>query len=155
MTAPDTATIGVDLAVVGAGPAGLAAAITAAEHGLRVALVDAGTQPGGQYWRHLDEQTTPVTDRPAAGQHDWRVYLRLRERLDALRAADQITYLPSAQVWFLERAGDAHRLHLEAVVQPPPAGPASPPGSGRRPWCWPPAVTTGSCRCRAGTCPGC
>ena len=44
-----------DLAVVGAGPAGLAAAVTAAEHGLRVALIDAGPQPGGQFWRHPDE----------------------------------------------------------------------------------------------------
>ncbi|NUT49404.1 MAG: FAD-dependent oxidoreductase, partial [Saccharothrix sp.] len=42
----------VDLAVVGAGPAGLTAAVTAAERGLRVGLVDAAARPGGQYWRH-------------------------------------------------------------------------------------------------------
>uniref|UniRef100_UPI0006253544 FAD-dependent oxidoreductase n=1 Tax=Streptomyces odonnellii TaxID=1417980 RepID=UPI0006253544 len=41
-----------DLAVLGAGPAGLAAAVTAAAAGARVALVDAGPRPGGQYWRH-------------------------------------------------------------------------------------------------------
>ncbi|MBF6949309.1 NAD(P)-binding protein, partial [Acinetobacter baumannii] len=34
------------LAVVGAGPAGLAAAVAAAERGLSVVVVDAGTQPG-------------------------------------------------------------------------------------------------------------
>ncbi|MFC7404075.1 NAD(P)/FAD-dependent oxidoreductase [Georgenia alba] len=41
-----------DVAVVGAGPAGLAAAVSAAEAGAQVLLVDAGERPGGQYWRH-------------------------------------------------------------------------------------------------------
>jgi NADPH-dependent 2,4-dienoyl-CoA reductase/sulfur reductase-like enzyme len=43
-----------DVAVVGAGPAGLAAAATAAEAGCRVALLDAGPAVGGQYWRGGD-----------------------------------------------------------------------------------------------------
>jgi D-hydroxyproline dehydrogenase subunit alpha len=43
-----------DVAVVGAGPAGLAAAATAAEAGCRVALVDGGPAVGGQYWRGRD-----------------------------------------------------------------------------------------------------
>ena len=38
-----------DLAVVGAGPAGLAAAIAAAQAGARVTLVDEYARPGGQY----------------------------------------------------------------------------------------------------------
>jgi NADPH-dependent 2,4-dienoyl-CoA reductase/sulfur reductase-like enzyme len=38
-----------ELAVVGAGPAGLAAAITAARAGVRVTLVDEYPRPGGQY----------------------------------------------------------------------------------------------------------
>ncbi|MFJ4824528.1 NAD(P)/FAD-dependent oxidoreductase [Streptomyces bacillaris] len=42
---------GFDLAVVGAGPAGLAAAVTAADGGLRVVLIDASERPGGQYFR--------------------------------------------------------------------------------------------------------
>ncbi|MFC6664576.1 FAD-dependent oxidoreductase [Deinococcus radiopugnans] len=37
--------------VVGAGPAGLMAARTAAEGGLRVLLLDAQPTPGGQIWR--------------------------------------------------------------------------------------------------------
>ena len=44
-----------DLAIVGAGPAGLAAAGEAAEQGLSVALVDAFARPGGQYYK----QTPP------------------------------------------------------------------------------------------------
>jgi NADPH-dependent 2,4-dienoyl-CoA reductase/sulfur reductase-like enzyme len=40
-----------DIVVVGAGPAGLAAARRAAETGARVAIVDDNRYPGGQIWR--------------------------------------------------------------------------------------------------------
>ena len=43
----------VDVAVVGAGPAGLAAAATAADLGLSVVLLDEQTQPGGQIYRDV------------------------------------------------------------------------------------------------------
>ena len=45
-----------DIVIVGAGPAGLAAAATAAEAGLKVALIDDQARVGGQYYRHA-----PVT----------------------------------------------------------------------------------------------
>ncbi|HEY3748632.1 MAG TPA: FAD-dependent oxidoreductase, partial [Pseudonocardiaceae bacterium] len=41
-----------DIAVLGAGPAGLAAAGAAAQAGRSVAVLDLGTRPGGQYFRH-------------------------------------------------------------------------------------------------------
>jgi thioredoxin reductase len=41
-----------DIAVLGAGPAGLAAAGAAAHAGRSVAVLDLGTRPGGQYFRH-------------------------------------------------------------------------------------------------------
>ena len=40
-----------DVVVVGAGPAGLAAAVRAAESGARVAMVDDNPHAGGQIWR--------------------------------------------------------------------------------------------------------
>lgn len=40
-----------DILVVGAGPAGIAAAVTAAECGLRVGIVDDNPASGGQIWR--------------------------------------------------------------------------------------------------------
>lgn len=40
-----------DVAIVGAGPAGLAAASSASAAGSRVALIDAYAQPGGQYYK--------------------------------------------------------------------------------------------------------
>ena len=43
-----------DVAVVGGGPAGIAAATRAAEQGARVIVIDSGLRPGGQIWRHHD-----------------------------------------------------------------------------------------------------
>jgi len=43
----------VELAVVGAGPAGMEAAITAAKAGVEVAIIDGYAQPGGQYFKQL------------------------------------------------------------------------------------------------------
>jgi NADPH-dependent 2,4-dienoyl-CoA reductase/sulfur reductase-like enzyme len=42
---------GIELVVVGAGPAGLSAALAAADAGVCVAVVDRGKHPGGQYLR--------------------------------------------------------------------------------------------------------
>lgn len=100
-----------DIAVVGAGPAGLAAAVHAAEAGCHVVLVDASARPGGQYWRHPGE-LRPHSPVPA-DRHGWATFERLRSRLSALRSAGRITYLPGRQVWFVERlAASGHRLHL-------------------------------------------
>jgi len=46
-------TVGWDLIVVGAGPAGMAAAAEGSKAGMRVLLVDNGLEPGGQIWRNL------------------------------------------------------------------------------------------------------
>jgi D-hydroxyproline dehydrogenase subunit alpha len=86
-----------DVAVIGAGPAGLAAAVTAAEAGLDVALVDAGRRPGGQYYRH----------RPAErgeARRGWDDFVRLRDRLG------QVTYLPEHRVWHVERGFTVHAV---------------------------------------------
>ncbi|GAA4593558.1 NAD(P)/FAD-dependent oxidoreductase [Planotetraspora phitsanulokensis] len=94
---PDT----YDVAVVGAGPAGLAAAVESAAAGLGVVLIDAAGQPGGQYWRHYDENHARPDDR--RGHHGWSTFTRLRERLDALTATGRIRYLPGHQVWLVTR----------------------------------------------------
>ena len=49
-----------DVAVIGAGPAGIAAATLAAEAGRRVVLVDEAPRPGGQIWRHIDRAGLPA-----------------------------------------------------------------------------------------------
>ncbi|MGO4701366.1 FAD-dependent oxidoreductase [Dyella sp. 2RAB6] len=54
-----------DVLVVGAGPAGLAAAHTAAAHGARVGLLDAQPRVGGQVWRHDVRKPAPRAARAA------------------------------------------------------------------------------------------
>ena len=51
--------ISADVAVVGAGPAGIAAATVAAEAGKRVILIDEGAHAGGQIWRHRPGNVPP------------------------------------------------------------------------------------------------
>jgi NADPH-dependent 2,4-dienoyl-CoA reductase/sulfur reductase-like enzyme len=55
-TPPATAIVGttpsVDVVVIGAGPAGIAAAARAAEAGRRVVVLDEAPNAGGQIWRH-------------------------------------------------------------------------------------------------------
>ncbi|HKW19705.1 MAG TPA: FAD/NAD(P)-binding oxidoreductase [Terriglobales bacterium] len=48
-----------DVLVVGAGPAGLAAASCASEHGARVGMLDDNPAPGGQIWRQSGESASP------------------------------------------------------------------------------------------------
>ncbi|WP_337133794.1 NAD(P)-binding protein, partial [Staphylococcus aureus] len=46
-----------DLVILGSGPAGMAAAATAVEHGVRPLVIDEQPAPGGQVYRSL--ATTP------------------------------------------------------------------------------------------------
>src|SRR5882724_72291 len=58
-----------DVVVIGAGPAGLAAAATAAEAGLSTLLLDENAGPGGQVFRAI--ASTPVTQRDQLGADYW------------------------------------------------------------------------------------
>jgi NADPH-dependent 2,4-dienoyl-CoA reductase/sulfur reductase-like enzyme len=75
--------------VIGAGPAGLAAARAAAALGVEVVLVDAGPKLGGQYFRQ-----------------------------DALASEDRFSFpggvehVPDAAVWAVEPIHGGHRVHL-------------------------------------------
>ncbi len=98
-----------DVAVVGAGPAGLAAAVAAAEGGVRVALVDAGPRAGGQYWRHRDGDD-------GARHHGWAAFAGLRTSLDAGIAAGSIAHLAGHTVWHVERGVDGDPFTIHALV---------------------------------------
>lgn len=89
-----------DLAVIGAGSAGLAGAVTAWELGLSVALLDASPQPGGQFYRHPAPALGAV--RPEALHHDWSAFTDLRRRL----ADSDIAHLTGHHVWSVVREPD-------------------------------------------------
>ncbi|QTG79455.1 NAD(P)/FAD-dependent oxidoreductase [Arthrobacter crystallopoietes] len=109
-----------DVAIIGAGPAGLAAAATAAEHGARVVCIDANDQPGGQFWRHRPEETHPADD--GSLHHDWKTYLRLRERFDAALGGS-LRFYAGRHVWMAQREESGFTLRTTASAQ---AGRAAP-----------------------------
>ncbi|WP_327358961.1 NAD(P)/FAD-dependent oxidoreductase [Streptomyces sp. NBC_01304] len=94
------------MAVIGAGPAGLAGAVAAGQLGLRVALVDAAEQTGGQFYRHPAPGLR--ARRPEALHHDWAAYAQLRDRL---AATPSVTHLPAHHVWSVVRDGDHFAVH--------------------------------------------
>ena len=55
----------VELAIVGAGPAGMSAAVSAREHGIDVLVLDEQAAPGGQIYRNVE---TVTTERPNAAR---------------------------------------------------------------------------------------
>jgi len=83
-----------DLAVVGAGPAGLAAASSAANLGLDVILIDENSAPGGQIYRGLGAASV---DRSRILGAD---YEKGRDLLAALARCDA-TYIAGAVVWMI------------------------------------------------------
>jgi thioredoxin reductase len=84
-----------DVAVVGAGPSGMAAAVEAASGGLRVALLDQSPRVGGAYWRHNPEHLDELAS--VAIHHDWSTFRRLRARLQTVDVRTEHA------VWALER----------------------------------------------------
>jgi NADPH-dependent 2,4-dienoyl-CoA reductase/sulfur reductase-like enzyme len=90
----------VELAIVGAGPAGMAAAALAAELGLDTVLVDDQEMPGGQIYRAIE--------RAAADTPLGRDYLAGRPLAAALRAS-RIDYRPATMVWHIDAD---NRLYL-------------------------------------------
>ncbi|MFE0762073.1 FAD-dependent oxidoreductase [Streptomyces smyrnaeus] len=108
--------------VVGAGPAGLAAAHAALAAGARVTLIDAAEQPGGQYHRMLPEAY--AAERPGRLQHGWQEFERRRRQV---LTHPRCSWLPETSVWALER----HEGNPEPAAPAAPAaprGPAEPTG---------------------------
>ncbi|MFE5401849.1 FAD-dependent oxidoreductase [Streptomyces sp. NPDC056580] len=99
-----------DLVVVGAGPAGMAAAATALAGGLRVVLVDSGTAVGGQFWRHPPEHARAAI--PTGNlHHGLRQYRGLCRALSAGRAAGRLDLRLAHHVWSAVRDGDGFAVH--------------------------------------------
>lgn len=84
--------------VIGAGPAGLAAAEAASRNGSDIALIDSAPRAGGQYWRNRGT-----------------VKGYKSERADQLFAkvsrAESITHISEATVWSIEKDGELFRVN--------------------------------------------
>jgi len=90
----------IDLLIIGAGPAGMAAATTARGLGLSVTVLDEQVAPGGQIWRGVEARTRrddilgPAYVEGRAVAHDFR--------------SCGANYIAGAQVWQLEPGFKVH-----------------------------------------------
>ncbi|MBI3761286.1 MAG: FAD-dependent oxidoreductase [Chloroflexi bacterium] len=107
-----------EIAVIGAGPAGVSAAVAAARAGAKVVVIDEGARAGGQFFRQPASPpngATPETLR----QH----FTRGRELLDGL-SHPNITIRSETVVWnitpkrqlFLNRADGPPKLQANRVI---------------------------------------
>ena len=95
-----------DVVVVGAGPAGLAAAVHAAEAGARVAVLDESPRAGGQVWRTGGPPATPAAA--------WLG--RLARAGGSLVAGASVVDAPAPGELLLDRGGAALRVAWRRLV---------------------------------------
>jgi len=107
-----------DVVVIGAGPAGMSAAIGVRELGLSVLVVDEQPAPGGQIWRAVETMANTRTGELLGSEY--RAGSELAARFRACGAA----YEAQTQVWqiepgwrvFLKRDGQAEAVRADHVV---------------------------------------
>lgn len=113
-----------DLAIVGAGPAGLSAAVAAADLGLSVVVLDAAAAPGGQYYRHPAPGLGAA--RPEALHHGWAAFAALVRRLDRHTGTGWVRHLTHHHVWTVERrSSTAWTVHAVTGPDGPEQGRAA------------------------------
>lgn len=100
-----------DLVVIGAGPAGMAAAATALAGGLRVALVDSGNGPGGQFWRHPPEPARAAIATDDL-HHNLRDYHALCGALSTGRERGTLDLRLRHDVWTAVTTGEGFEVHV-------------------------------------------
>jgi NADPH-dependent 2,4-dienoyl-CoA reductase/sulfur reductase-like enzyme len=98
-----------EVAVIGAGPAGMAAALAAADAGCAVTLVDPAPQIGGQIYRQ-DQRLAAGAGAPPP------VTGGLPERFHRAAAHPRIGLLPGTSVWHAQRAGPRFLLQCAGQV---------------------------------------
>jgi thioredoxin reductase len=135
----------VEVAVVGAGPGGLAAATAAAEVGLRVVLLDERPKPGGQYFK---QPAAPPSRRPDRQFRDGAALIARARAAGVAIESDTLVWgafrdAAGAGELALLRHGVASRLAFGWLVVATGAfeRPQMVPG-----WTLPGVMTTGACQ---------
>ena len=106
-----------DIAIIGAGPTGLAAAATAAASGVRVTLIDEQPEPGGQIYRSIG--STSEARLTVLGA-DYAAGATLLNAVDA----ENVSVLSGATVWevthertiFYSIAGQSRQLQARCII---------------------------------------
>ena len=102
-----------DVAVVGAGPGGIAAATIAAEAGRRVCLLDDNRSPGGQIWRGFHPDACRKNPH---GREFVKWARRLRQSSCEVWTGSQVIDHPAQDTLRLERDGELHDLSYGKLI---------------------------------------
>lgn len=102
-----------DAVVVGAGPGGMAAAVVAAEAGLRVCLLDDNLSPGGQIWRGFRTETAAKYSHGAEFL-EWAI--RLQRTDCSIWQGWQAVSCPDTGILRLERGRETRTVRFERLI---------------------------------------
>jgi NADPH-dependent 2,4-dienoyl-CoA reductase/sulfur reductase-like enzyme len=93
----------VDLLIIGAGPAGMAAALAAAPSGVSIAILDDNPLPGGQIWRDGPQAQLPeqATHMRAQLQHHTNIQLHSACKVVALAGRKKLLLEDAERGWVL------------------------------------------------------
>ncbi|MEM9682133.1 MAG: FAD-dependent oxidoreductase [Pseudomonadota bacterium] len=113
-----------DVAIIGAGPAGLAAALEAVSHGLGVVLLDEQPEPGGQIYRNVSTNAAKSDELKRILGADYLHGAALASEFAAAVDAGKIDYRTDATVWqvdpapaiHMSRGGAAQSLSVARVI---------------------------------------
>ncbi len=130
-----------DVAIVGAGPAGMACAVELSNHGVSVLLLDEQTKLGGQVYRNI--QHCSAAQKNLLGS-DYTAGLPLANSI----ANSSCTYLAGASVWqaekegklFYSQNGTSHKVDVAYIVNATGAMERPVPFAG---WTLPHVITAG------------
>ncbi len=95
-----------DLAIIGAGPAGMTAAIQASELGLQCVVIDEQSAPGGQIYRNIEND--PLSNQSILGS-DYHDGASIAQKF----RASGVTYLSSTVVWYIDGNGELGISHKD------------------------------------------
>ncbi|WP_037308624.1 NAD(P)/FAD-dependent oxidoreductase [Ruegeria halocynthiae] len=131
-----------DCAIIGAGPAGMSAAITLAKSGACVAVLDQASRAGGQIYRASADSPLPDAHVLGADYTDGATLIAEFERVD-------ITHITQADVWHIgddgrilfSHFGDTRELHCREMLLCPGAMERPMPIPG---WTLPGVMTAGA-----------
>ena len=109
-----------DLAIVGAGPGGLASAIEAARAGVRVMLLDENPAPGGQIYRQRHDSIEVLGSRSLGP--DLKRGQKLLAEFDTIQS--KVDYIENALVWGIfddntlafVRNGTSHPIRFKKLI---------------------------------------
>jgi NADPH-dependent 2,4-dienoyl-CoA reductase/sulfur reductase-like enzyme len=93
------------IAIIGAGPAGLSAAVASAKRGNKVVLIDSSPRLGGQYWRHLPSNWS---DNRSSHYN----FSKAQELFDQVLNNPLITRYSHTQVWQAKKEGEVFKLFI-------------------------------------------